>query len=324
MNDDRFSSRWDIPWLDVGFVQVPNCFFRHYKELGITRDEFLFIMHLATYKYESARGYAYPSLGTIAQQMGLSRRQVRRLRKSLEDNGWLTVYRRPGETSVYSFQAFALAMMRLEEIAVRPRLPGQGPEGRTPVSEVPRTPVSEGVGQPCPRGSDSPVLGVGHPCPPNKKQETEKKTQQQPGCVVLSPAAGEGEGDPEARKRSGGEVALEHVWEVQGHLQDIGIGQEEGISLIKKYGVTRILDVLAAVAAQGSEIRDPAAWVVVALRQKFKFLAVAPADEQAEKRLKQRQTCMWRRNPVLGECPSMEAGRPMFLWCPGCEKIATG
>lgn len=255
MEGDHFSSRWDIPWLDVGFVQVPNCFFRHYKELGITRDEFLFIMHLATYKYESAQGYAYPSLGTIAQQMGLSRRQVRRLRKSLEGNGWLTVYRRPGETSVYSFQAFALAMMRLEEIAMRSRRPGQDPGGRTPTSGVPRTPVSGGVGHPRPRGSDTPVRGLGHPCPPNNKQETQKKKEKE--------GSSSSSGTP--------------IWELGGQMQDIGISQEHGIELIERYGAERIEEVLTAVRAQGEKVRGRAAWVIAALKRKFEFSATGAA-----------------------------------------------
>lgn len=344
VNDDRFSFRWGVPWLDMGFLQVPNCFFKRYAELGISKDEYLFVLHLAVYKYESPRGVAQPSLGTIARQMGISKRQVQRLRASLEDGGWLTVRLRPGETSLYDFQAFALAMMRLEEVALRRRLPNPGPgcythitsRGDTCVMGTHDTHVMGGV-TPTSWGGDTGVT-----LRTNNKEK--KQQQQEPGGVVSSPTAREGSGPDRSsagrRKVAGNMPAREGggadqgpgghqgstdhvlVWELNGGLQDVGIGQEQGIELIEKYGAERIQEVLTAVRSQGDKIRDPAAWIVTALRRKFQVTTMCVGDDQADVQHKKRVTCAWFRNPGLGSCPSVDVGQALFSWCEGCEKMA--
>lgn len=107
MAEERFSFRWGIPWLDKGFVTVPNFFFETYVEVGVTRMEFLFILHLARYKFDSPQGRSRPSLPTIAKEMGLSVRRVQQLRASLEEKEWLVVKERAGRPSEYDFQSLA-------------------------------------------------------------------------------------------------------------------------------------------------------------------------------------------------------------------------
>ncbi len=114
MVDERFSFRWGIPWLDAGFVTVPNFFFRRYVEVGVSREEFLFILHLASYKFESARGRSSPSMPTIAAQMGYSKRQVQRLREALVKKALLIVTERPGRPSVYSFENLSIRLLQVE------------------------------------------------------------------------------------------------------------------------------------------------------------------------------------------------------------------
>lgn len=121
MDDDRhFSFRWGIPLLDAGFVVIPNFFFTHYVKLGLTRDEFLFVLHLACRKFESPRGRARISLGNIAREMGCSVRQVQRWRLSLEKKAALVVASKPGQVSEYNFQPLSLAMLRLEMEDAKP------------------------------------------------------------------------------------------------------------------------------------------------------------------------------------------------------------
>lgn len=121
MDEDRhFSFRWGIPLLDMGFVVIPNFFFAHYVKLGLTRDEFLFVLHLACRKFESPRGRARVSLGTIAKEMGCSVRQVQRWRESLEKKAALIVALKPGRVSEYNFQPLSLAMLRSEMEQAKP------------------------------------------------------------------------------------------------------------------------------------------------------------------------------------------------------------
>lgn len=144
MDDDRhFSFRWGIPLLDAGFVVIPNFFFTHYVALGLTRDEFLFVLHLACRKFESPRGRARVSLGIIAKEMGCSVRQVRRWRLSLEKKAALVVASKPGQVSEFNFQPLSLAMLRLEMEEAKPLTPDTHVRP-TPDTHVrtPRTPMS--------------------------------------------------------------------------------------------------------------------------------------------------------------------------------------
>lgn len=114
MAEERFSFRWGIPWLDGGYMMVPNFFFSHYVELGVTRPEFLFVLHLARYRFESQRGVSRPSLQAVAKEMGYGRRQVQRMVGSLESKGWLVVTECPGKPSEYDFEGLARALLRRE------------------------------------------------------------------------------------------------------------------------------------------------------------------------------------------------------------------
>lgn len=167
MADERFSFRWGIPWLDAGFVQVPDFFFRTYVGLGVTRVEFLFILHLARYKYESVRGQSRPSLGTIGREMGISRRHAARLRSSLEKKAFLIVTERRGRPSVYDFGNFALAALRLAR---------KQDENVTPDTQVMGTHDTQVIPPMTPMSSE--------------EHETSKEDNNNTAVVVSSPSAG--------------------------------------------------------------------------------------------------------------------------------------
>lgn len=108
-----FSFRWGVNVLDEGFTTIPNRFLRAYSKLGVTRTEMLFILHLASYHYESDRGVARPSLITVTAEMGYKDvRNVQTLRSSLEKKHLLAVEPRMGQPSIYSLAPFARAAMR--------------------------------------------------------------------------------------------------------------------------------------------------------------------------------------------------------------------
>lgn len=199
MNDEQFSFRWGIPWLDAGFVQVPDFFFDTYADLGVLPSEFAFILHLARYKYESPRGQSRPSLVTIAKQMGYTVRGVQKLRARLEDKGLLIVTEVRGRPSVYDFQNFALACMRK---AGTPELSSTPEPQFTPTPEPQFTP---------PLNSSSPE---------EQKQQHEEQQQQ---AVVVPSSFGPEDAvkslrELEIRTHSAAKLVARHgvgrVWEV--------------------------------------------------------------------------------------------------------------
>ena len=112
--DETFSFRWGIPLLDEGHTVFPNHFFRVYHQV-ISKEEWLFICHLATYKYESRNGECRPSLATVAKEMGYAAwRSAFRLKEKLQKAGYLRVISHKGRPSTYDFTALSRALMGLE------------------------------------------------------------------------------------------------------------------------------------------------------------------------------------------------------------------
>jgi DNA-binding MarR family transcriptional regulator len=116
-NERKFSFRWGIAILDAAqqFTPIYDFLLKNYAKLGVTRQEFLAIVHLASYHYETARGQSAPSLRTVADEMGYSdRRSVQKLIKSLEAKGMVRVHRaQRGKPSVYDLSPFAEACLNL-------------------------------------------------------------------------------------------------------------------------------------------------------------------------------------------------------------------
>ena len=175
MEDHRIDYRWGIPALDSGFTTIPNFIIRHYAELGVTRSEFTFIVHLASYKFDSPKGQASPALQTIASQMGLKLRQARYIRASLEKKGFLKVTERSGRTSVYDFQGLALACLELENAGG---------------DDAPR---QKNASPPRQKNASPPRQSTAY----EEQEQQEQEKQQQPVVVVSSTNCS----DPEGRLR---------------------------------------------------------------------------------------------------------------------------
>jgi hypothetical protein len=132
-NEYRFSFRWGIPILDAArcFTPIYDFMLHNYRRLsgryvrshknhtegdewhGVSRQEFLVIIHLAARHFETERGQSSPSLRTIAREMGISWRGLQKLIYSLEAKGMMKVARRPGSTSIYNCSPFAMACYEL-------------------------------------------------------------------------------------------------------------------------------------------------------------------------------------------------------------------
>jgi hypothetical protein len=133
--------------LDGKWTQFPNHFFRVYHQI-ISKEEWLFICHLATYKYESKEGECRPSLVTIAQEMGYKdRRSAQKLKRSLIDKGYLEIIPQQGKPNVYDFAALSIKLMSLmPRTRVRPPRESQYAlpvNPSTPLPVNPSTPEEE-------------------------------------------------------------------------------------------------------------------------------------------------------------------------------------
>lgn len=117
-DESKVSLRWGIPWLDGGYTVVMNLMLTHYQEVGITNTEMMFIVHLASFAFESENGECRPSVTqTIRERMGYrSNEGVLKVQHSLEEKGMIEVTRRPGQTSLYDLSPFAKA---IEKVALK-------------------------------------------------------------------------------------------------------------------------------------------------------------------------------------------------------------
>lgn len=144
--DYRIAVRFGDRLLEAGHTAVPNLVLNHYARLGVSQAEMLFVIHVWQHWWNERD--PYPSLGTIAERMGISRRQARNYVHSLKEKKFLTVNERvvPGlgqTTSEYDFAPLLEAIRKLDDSGSRdPRKdPSEGDPGNDP-SEAPGNPVS--------------------------------------------------------------------------------------------------------------------------------------------------------------------------------------
>ncbi len=87
----------DSPWspsvrfgddlMQGNFTVVPNLILDHYAELGISPVEMMWTIHV--WEYWWTLHDPYPSLSSVAEKMGVSRRQAQRYAESLREKGYL-------------------------------------------------------------------------------------------------------------------------------------------------------------------------------------------------------------------------------------------
>ena len=131
-----FSFRWGVDLFDDQRTPIPNWILEYYHQVewqgvdgdgqpargvGISNTEMMFIIHLASFKYESEKGVASPSLtGTIAQRMQYRSNQgIINVEKGLVNKGLLLVEKRSGKTSVYDFTPFSQAIIKAIESSTK-------------------------------------------------------------------------------------------------------------------------------------------------------------------------------------------------------------
>lgn len=79
--DDFFTSR--------GFIQFPSALLESAADVRLSGHDFGIILALLYWKF--TRQPPYPSLSTLANQLGTTPRTVQRHLRSLEDRGWIKI-----------------------------------------------------------------------------------------------------------------------------------------------------------------------------------------------------------------------------------------
>lgn len=96
---------------------MPNFFFDRYTEAGVSRAEFLTILHLSRYQYEKANSECRPSVTTVAAQMGYSVRGLQKVLAGMERRGLLKRRYRAGRATIYDFKGFSWTLLSTELLA---------------------------------------------------------------------------------------------------------------------------------------------------------------------------------------------------------------
>lgn len=133
MDDGNYSFRWGVELFDNARTEVPNIILENYYRVpwtktnqetgeieqgyGISNSEMMFIINLASFKYESPKGKAMPSLTkTLRIRMGYKTNQgIINLQQGLIDKGLLIVSKRIGARSEYDFAPFSRAILAISQ-----------------------------------------------------------------------------------------------------------------------------------------------------------------------------------------------------------------
>lgn len=154
---EHFQSRWgDNELDDSGYLYVPGWIMRHYHQLknkkgevtGLTPNEFTFLCHVMSFKYDVPAAQAKPSLETIAERAGRHVSNVRNWKDSLIEKGLLIVTHIEGKPSIYDFAELVKQCRKLASENTTPSEVTRGSEITSPTpSEITRTPLAESLGE---------------------------------------------------------------------------------------------------------------------------------------------------------------------------------
>ncbi len=104
--DTIFDYRLGIPILEAAQCGqfLYDFMLRGYHTTGLTHGEFITVLHFLAYHYNTPKGQSRPSLSTVANEMGIEADRVSNILASIENKGMAKIIRRPGLTSIYSFE----------------------------------------------------------------------------------------------------------------------------------------------------------------------------------------------------------------------------
>lgn len=90
-NPQTFRQKWgDDFFASRGFIQFPSALLEYVGDIGLTAADISVVLALLYWKFDGAP--PYPSVATIADQLGKSPRAVQRTLRGLEERGWITIH----------------------------------------------------------------------------------------------------------------------------------------------------------------------------------------------------------------------------------------
>lgn len=89
--------KWGKMVMKVGFNIIPSLLLRAQQRLGLSSQQLVVLLHLSDFWWEYDRK-PWPSVNTLAERMGLKRRQVQRITADLEKAGLI---QRIGRTATH-------------------------------------------------------------------------------------------------------------------------------------------------------------------------------------------------------------------------------
>jgi len=287
MTDESFSFRWNISIPDAakGFVSVPCFVLRDYIQAGVTRQEFLVIIHLAARHFETKKGQSSPSLQTIAQEMGYSVRGLQKVVHRLEQKGMVNITERPGRTSVYDFSPLARACLALWQ-QYTPELEF------TPTPELEFTP---------PLNSSS----------PETEQKAEEDKHNNTATTATSTAAVQGNAVDVVVSQSPERAEAARA------LSEMDVDDRVAGGLLGKYTPERIIEVCRA--AEGNPtITSKPGWVVTCLREGWEVQDPEQREQEASDR-REANACYQQSQGACGVLIQGYEARRVCKFCPGLE-----
>jgi len=108
MSGYSLKARWGDELLDRGSTPIANLLLDYYAELDITTEECMFIIHVFRFKW--GEPHPFPSMRTIAQKMGRTKRSIQGYASSLEEKEFLIRRERDGTTSELDFSPLLTAI----------------------------------------------------------------------------------------------------------------------------------------------------------------------------------------------------------------------
>ncbi len=104
--------------LQAGFMPLPHLFLRHYRSLGLSQVQAMFVLQLMEIAWDL--GDPPNTVTKIAARMGLSQRSVRACSKEVHDLGLIEIYDQWDEAGAQVENAYDLGPLFQSSRRVRP------------------------------------------------------------------------------------------------------------------------------------------------------------------------------------------------------------